>query len=169
MGVRDIWAKGAFTDDMDSVNAKLDVLQEAVGGTSSTLFTAPVNGLNDIRLSLAEVSDQVGKRIYGGTTDFSITKGHASLSSGATNTIISLTGSGIVDFTIEKGTGDDIYVTIQVDDVERTVPSNTFLSRGGYGYYLFTMEFSKQFKVAVKNLYQDAVSIYYNLSYQYKK
>ena len=168
-GVLNYWVKAASDAGLQDVASNVEEIKGAVVGANSTIFTAPVNGLNDIRLSLAEVADKVGKRIYGGATDFSITKGHASLSSGATNTIISLAGSGIVDFTIEIGTGGDIYVTIQVDDVERTVPSDVFLSRGGYGYYLFTMEFSKQFKVAVKNLYQNAVSIYYNLSYQYKK
>ena len=166
-GVLNYWVKAASDADLQDVASNVEEIKGAVVGANSTIFTAPVNGLNDIRLSLAEVADKVGKRIYGGATDFSITKGHASLSSGATK--ISLAGSGIVDFTIEIGTGGDIYVTIQVDDVERTVPSDVFLSRGGYGYYLFTMEFSKQFKVAVKNLYQNAVSIYYNLSYQYKK
>lgn len=167
MGVKDIWAKGAFTDDMDSVNAKLDALQEAVGGTSSTLFTAPVNGLNDIRLSLAEVSDKAGKRQYGGATQCGIYRDICSVpTGGSVKNVLSIAGSGRIEFVIQSiSYVDKATITITIDGISRTFPGTAFYEYKGFGHYI-GLEFTNGIKIDASNTNVNDNNVYIFYNYQ---
>ena len=169
MGVKDIWGKGAFADDMDSVNAKLDALQEAVGGTSSTLFTAPVNGLNNIRLSLAEVSDKAGKRQYGGATQCGIYRDICSVPlGGSAKNVLSVIGKGRIVFVIQAiSYVDEMSISITIDGISKTFAGTNFYKYDNPAHYI-ELEFTNGIKIDAINTGNNNNNNVY-IAYNYQK